>query len=68
MEFLKNCNIKLILFYGSLLGYHRDNSFIDMDDDIDIIVSDDDYKILLEYVKNKIINSIDKMKFFLSIY
>jgi phosphorylcholine metabolism protein LicD len=52
MEFLKNCNIKLILFYGSLLGYHRDNSFIDMDDDIDIIVSDDDYKILLEYVKN----------------
>ena len=52
MEFLKNCNIKLILFYGSLLGYYRDNSFINMDDDIDVIISDNDFKILLAYIKN----------------
>ena len=30
---------KFILFYGSLLGYHRDGNFIHGDDDIDVIVS-----------------------------
>lgn len=54
MKFLKNCNITMILFYGSLLGYHRDNSFIDMDDDIDVIVSEIDFNLLLEFIKNKI--------------
>jgi phosphorylcholine metabolism protein LicD len=50
MELLKNCNIQLILFYGSLLGYYRDNNFIDGDDDIDVIISNNDYDILLRYL------------------
>ena len=51
MEFMKNCNIQLILFYGSLLGYYRENNFIEGDDDIDFIISENDYQILLQYLK-----------------
>ena len=32
---LKNHNIDLILFYGSLLGYVRENDLLNEDDDID---------------------------------
>ena len=32
MSFLSKCNIRIILFYGTLLGYFRDENFIDMDD------------------------------------
>ena len=61
MEFMKNCNIQLILFYGSLLGYYRENNFIEGDDDIDFIISENDYQILLQYLKtNK--NSKIKIK------
>jgi hypothetical protein len=54
MEFLKNCNIQLILFYGSLLGYYRENNFIDGDDDIDVLISENDYVILLDYLKTNL--------------
>jgi phosphorylcholine metabolism protein LicD len=50
MNFLLNCDIQLVLFYGSLLGYYRDNNFINMDDDIDAIISRNDYYILLKYI------------------
>jgi len=50
MNYLKNCDINLILFYGSLLGCYRDNNFINMDDDIDVIISRSDYQILLQYI------------------
>ena len=50
MDFLHECNIKLTLFYGSLLGYHRDNDFIEGDDDVDFIISEDDYRILSRYL------------------
>ena len=39
MEFFDAyCDIKPILFYGSLLGYYREGSFIEHDDDIDVIL------------------------------
>ena len=51
---IKECDINLILFYGSLLGYYRDNDFINNDDDIDFIVNIDDFKKLQQYIiKNK---------------
>ena len=50
MEFLKKCNITIILFYGSLLGYYRENRFIEGDDDIDVIISENDHSILLKYL------------------
>ena len=39
MEYLKPLNINFILFYGTLLGYHRESNFIEGDDDIDTLVS-----------------------------
>ena len=50
MEYLKKCNITIILFYGSLLGYYRENRFIEGDDDIDVIISEHDHSILLKYL------------------
>ena len=50
MEFLKKCNITIILFYGSLLGYYREKTFIEGDDDIDVIISENDHSILLKYL------------------
>jgi len=49
--FNKN-NIELILFYGSLLGYTRNNDFIEGDDDIDVIVNIDDYDKVLKIISN----------------
>lgn len=57
MSFLSGCSeIKPILFYGSLLGYHRENNFINNDDDIDIILNQNDFDILQNYINNNIIN------------
>ena len=52
MDYLKNINIKLILFYGSLLGYIRNNNFILDDDDIDVLIYQHDLIILQKYIKN----------------
>lgn len=52
MPYLKD--IDVILFYGSLLGYVRDNEFIDQDDDIDVLVNYDD--------RDKIIKIAEKEK------
>jgi hypothetical protein len=50
MQFLQKSEIKITLFYGSLLGYFRDNDFIENDDDIDVIVSRNDYNKLMNYL------------------
>jgi phosphorylcholine metabolism protein LicD len=54
MEFLKGANVTLILFYGSLLGYCRESNFINDDDDIDIIVSRNDFIKLKKYIDDNI--------------
>ena len=54
MNFLQFIDIKLILFYGSLLGYGRGDEFIEGDDDIDVIVSRNDFNKMKEYIKNNI--------------
>jgi phosphorylcholine metabolism protein LicD len=54
MEFLKGANVKLILFYGSLLGYCRESNFIIGDDDIDVIVSRNDFIKLKKYIDENI--------------
>jgi len=45
-------NIDFILFYGSLLGYVRENDFIKNDDDIDILINIFDVQSLLRQLKN----------------
>lgn len=50
IKFLEQSDIKLILFYGSLLGYHRDGTFINKDDDIDAIVDPRDFKKLKQFI------------------
>jgi hypothetical protein len=54
MELLQHSNINIILFYGSLLGYVRENNFINMDDDIDVIVSRSNYNMLRQYAISNI--------------
>jgi phosphorylcholine metabolism protein LicD len=51
MNILKNCNVEIIIFYGSLLGYYRDSNFINNDDDIDVIISRKEYDIVKNYVE-----------------
>ena len=47
---LFDCGENFILFYGSLLGYHRDGQFIHNDDDIDVIVPRSCREKLLQYI------------------
>jgi len=57
MNFLQKCidpSMDLILFYGSLLGYYRDSNFINLDDDIDIILSRAHFDILKTNIKKNI--------------
>ena len=42
--------VEFILFYGSLLGYHRDGQFIHNDDDIDVIIPRPSREKLLQYI------------------
>lgn len=42
LNMLKELNIKPIIFYGSLLGYTRENDFIEGDNDIDFLISKED--------------------------
>lgn len=51
MPLLKKLQIKSILFYGTLLGFQREANFIEEDDDIDLIVSRDDFNKLLAYAR-----------------
>jgi phosphorylcholine metabolism protein LicD len=50
MSFLKQSDINLILFYGSLLGYYRDGAFIDKDDDVDVLVHKHDFQKLKSFI------------------
>jgi len=54
MDFLKDADITFILFYGSLLGYHRDANFIENDDDIDVLIHRTDFDKLRLYIQNNI--------------
>jgi hypothetical protein len=54
MEFLKDADITFILFYGSLLGYHRDGCFIENDDDIDVLIDRANFDKLRLYIQNNI--------------
>jgi phosphorylcholine metabolism protein LicD len=53
MEILKELNIIPILFYGNLLGLYRENDFIDGDDDIDVLLTREQLKIVYEYCIKK---------------
>lgn len=47
-------NVEFILFGGNLLGYYRHNGFIPWDDDMDLVLTEHDYNIFLEYCKENI--------------
>jgi lipopolysaccharide cholinephosphotransferase len=53
IDFLKESNIPIILYYGTLLGFVRDNSFISGDDDIDVLVSKKDFVKLKTFISKK---------------
>ena len=64
-EICKSIGIDLILVYGTLLGAIRHNGFIPWDDDIDVIISEKDFKKLKRHFK-KHNNHIDGL--FLAYY
>jgi predicted nucleotidyltransferase len=51
MPILQKSGVEMILFYGSLLGYHRESNFIEGDDDVDVLVSRAQYEKLVDYLK-----------------
>ena len=51
LSIFETLNINFILFYGSLLGYYRDSNFIEGDDDIDVLVSEEDFNEIFSNVK-----------------
>lgn len=53
MQIFKETDIKIIAFYGTLLGIIRENSFIENDDDIDVIINRKDFHKLQLLIKNK---------------
>lgn len=56
MKIFEKYEIEFILFYGSLLGYIRENNFINNDDDIDVLCHSKHKNFLLSIVqKEKII-------------
>lgn len=48
---LSKYNIPLIIFYGTLLGYHREHNFIEKDDDIDIILHESYYDTIIKIIE-----------------
>jgi hypothetical protein len=59
MIFLENLQITPILFYGSLLGYHREDNFIEGDGDIDMLVTHDQIQILRKHTYNHRISGFE---------
>jgi len=66
MEFLHGIDIEVILIYGTLLGYYRENNFINGDDDVDILVSRDDFNRLkdIAFTTNLTIKNINVVRIF----
>ena len=61
-EICKEIGVNLILACGTLLGAIRHNGFIPWDDDIDVLMSDSDFKKLKKYFKKRN-NHIDGLFF-----
>jgi hypothetical protein len=57
-----NCGVNFILFYGSLLGYHRNGQFIQFDDDIDVIVPRTCREKLLQYIDTITPNKLNTIR------
>jgi hypothetical protein len=55
---LFDCGEKFILFYGSLLGYHRDGQLIHNDDDIDVIAPRSCREKLLQYITDNTLKTV----------
>ena len=53
LEQFIDTGIEFTLFYGTLLGYIRENDFIENDDDIDVIVNKKDYNKVMENISKK---------------
>lgn len=53
MTFLNKLHIRPVLFYGSLLGQHRDGGFIEGDYDIDFLVNENEMATLKRHINIK---------------
>ncbi len=81
-DILEESNIEYMVFYGTMLGLHRDGKIIDNDDDVDILISVSDYMKVLSTLKLKgltisknvnkmflqVRNTIDDIKSYVDIY
>ena len=81
-DVLDSNNIDYMVFYGTMLGLHREGKIIENDDDIDILISVSDYQKVLDVLKSnwlimsknvnkmfiQVRNIIDDVKSYIDIY
>lgn len=53
MEILKRHDIKVIIYFGTLLGYVRENNFIEGDDDIDVLVTKEQLQTIYNIIRSE---------------
>ena len=68
MKILSKRNIKIILFYGTLLGYIREKDFINNDDDIDVLINRKDLPILKKLIKDSNIKYINHRNYLIQLF
>lgn len=63
-DILERSNIEYTVFYGTMLGIHRDGKIIESDDDVDVLVKVSDFMKVLFAIKSSglvISKNVDKM-------
>jgi len=63
-DILERSNIEYTVFYGTMLGIHRDGRIIESDDDVDVLVKVSDFMKVLFAIKSSglvISKNVDKM-------
>lgn len=61
-DLLQSYGINYTVFYGTMLGIHRDGKIIENDDDVDILISVSDYTKVLDVLKSKSVTLSEHVK------